>query len=190
MSNQEPPLHYVCTRQQAQKIVAGQDRFWVSDCGCRVSRGKCERSRIDVCLEFLPQTAAEGSGRKEVTRDAVEAIIREAEDKHLVTRPFRDQATKTKTEGICFCCDDCCGYFIDPGGYVCDKGEMVESTDMDKCTHCGLCADVCYFGARKMVGGELVLHSENCYGCGLCTDVCPEACTKMVPRPAPHARDR
>lgn len=181
MSNQEPPLHYVCTRQQAQKIVAGQDRFWVSDCGCRVSRGKCERSRIDVCLEFLPQTAAEGSGRKEVTRDAVEAIIREAEDKHLVTRPFRDQATKTKTEGICFCCDDCCGYFLDPDE-ICDKGSMIEGADVSSCTHCGTCAGVCYFGARRMVDDRLDLDQAGCYGCGLCADVCPVTCIQMVRR--------
>jgi Fe-S-cluster-containing hydrogenase component 2 len=182
MSNDEQPLHYVCTRERAREIVDSRDKFWVSSCGCRVSRGKCERSRVDVCLEFLPQTAAEGAGRREASRADVEAILREAEEKHLVTRPFRDMATKSETEGICFCCDDCCGYFIDPGGYACDKGEKIEKTDMAKCTHCGLCADVCYFGARKMVGGELILHRDACYGCGLCVDVCPEDCIELVSR--------
>jgi ferredoxin len=182
MSTEERVLHYVCTRDRARKIVDEQEKFWVSNCGCRESRDKCERSRIDVCLEFQDQTAAEGSGRREASREDVEEILREAEQKHLVTRPFRDEATKTKTEGICFCCDDCCGYFIDPGGYVCDKGDRIERTDMEKCSHCGLCADVCYFGARKMVGGELAIHDDSCYGCGLCIDVCPEDCIETVER--------
>jgi Fe-S-cluster-containing hydrogenase component 2 len=42
--------------------------------------------------------------------------------------------------------------------------------------------EVCYFGARKMDGGELTLDRDNCYGCGLCVEVCPEDCLKMVPR--------
>jgi NAD-dependent dihydropyrimidine dehydrogenase PreA subunit len=177
------PLHFVCTRSEARNIVDGHERFWVSNCGCREIRGKCERSRIDVCLQFYEKTAAGDSGLKEISRDQVEAVLMEAETQHLVTRPFRDEQTKSRVEGICFCCDDCCGYFVDPGGYECEKGAFTERTIMDRCTHCGLCADVCYFGVRKMIGGMLLIHENSCYGCGLCLDVCPERCIEMVERP-------
>ena len=182
MNQGNVPLHYVCTRDQARRLVQSHDRFWVSNCGCRESRGKCSRSRIDVCLQFYEFTAAGLSGLHEVSRAEVEDILREAEDKHLVSRPFRDEKTKKVNEGICFCCDDCCGYFTDPGEYTCDKGDLIERTDMETCTHCGQCEEVCYFGARRMRDGTLVVNRDKCYGCALCVDVCPEHCIGVEPR--------
>ena len=176
------PLHYVCTRDEARSLIEAHTRYWVSDCGCRELRGSCKRSRIDVCLQFREVTAASPTGLKEVTLAEAEGILDEARDKHLVTRPFRNETDRTQADGICFCCDDCCGYFVDPGGYDCDKGELVQQTDMDTCTHCGLCVGVCYFGARRLREGKLTVAPDRCYGCGLCTDVCPEACIQMVPR--------
>ena len=176
------PLHYVCTRDKARSLIEARTRYWVSDCGCREVQGGCKRSRMDVCLQFREVTAASPTGLKEVRLRDVEAILDEARDKHLVTRPFRNEADPDETDGICFCCDDCCGYFVDPGGYGCDKGEMVQETDVDVCTHCGLCVDVCYFDARRLRRERLVVTPDKCYGCGLCLDVCPEACIKMVHR--------
>jgi NAD-dependent dihydropyrimidine dehydrogenase PreA subunit len=175
-------LHYVCTRDEATRVIDRHTRFWVSNCGCRELRGNCIRSRIDVCLQFREKTAASDSGLREITRADVADILREAETRHLVTRPFRNEQKMEETDGICFCCDDCCGYFTDPGGYICDRGAQIEHTDLDACTDCGECAKVCYFGARKMSGGTLVLHRDDCYGCALCTDVCPETCIEMAAR--------
>jgi ferredoxin len=122
-----------------------------------------------------------GSGKREVSLAEVAEFLREAEEKHLVTRPFRDEGTRTRVDGICFCCDDCCGYFLGEDE-PCDKGDLIEKTDMGSCTHCGACADVCYFGARQMRDGELAVDREKCYGCGLCVDVCPVECVEMVRR--------
>jgi ferredoxin len=182
MANANPPLHYVCTRDQARVLIDSYQRFWVSNCGCREIRGKCDRSRMDVCLQFREVTAASASGLREIGRAQVDEILREAHEKHLVSRPFRNEGNMSQTDGICFCCDDCCGYFVDPGGYGCDKGSLIEHTDLETCTHCGDCTKVCYFGARKMTGGRLAIRRSECYGCGLCVDVCPENCLDMVER--------
>lgn len=88
----------------------------------------------------------------------------------------------TITDGICFCCDDCCEYFTNPGEIKCDKGKFIEQTDREKCNDCGICVTVCYFGTRKMDDGELMIDRDHCYGCGLCLEVCPEDCLEMVPR--------
>lgn len=175
-------LHYVCTRDKARDLIDSHERFWVSNCGCREIRGNCARSRIDVCLQFREETAAGPSGLREISRAEAERILDEARDKHLVSRPFRNESDPAEVDGICFCCDDCCGYFIDPGGYGCDKGGMIERTDMDVCTHCGECVGVCYFGARKLRRQSLILISDKCHGCALCADVCPEGCITMIPR--------
>jgi Pyruvate/2-oxoacid:ferredoxin oxidoreductase delta subunit len=135
---------------------------------------------MEVCLMFDPNDPGSGSGKKEVGLAGVMEILREAQIKHLVVRPFRNQ-DRTETDGICFCCDDCCGYFLDPSE-ACDKGELVAATDWGVCSHCGACVDVCYFKARKMDGDELKVDEERCYGCGLCVDVCLENSIQMVRR--------
>jgi len=59
-------LHYVCTHDEARRLIAAHDRFWVSNCGCRESRAACNRSRIDprcdgcgLCVEVCPQECVE-----------------------------------------------------------------------------------------------------------------------------------
>jgi NAD-dependent dihydropyrimidine dehydrogenase PreA subunit len=174
-------FHYVCTREDAWKLVKVHKKFWVSNCGCREKRGRCSRSRVDLCLYFKDDIWVSGTGFKGVTQTEVKNIFQEAEENHLVTRPFRNEKNMSEIGGICFCCDDCCEYFTKPG-QKCDKGKLVEKTDKNKCADCGTCVDVCYFTARKTEGDKLVVNSENCYGCGLCADVCPEECIEMVTR--------
>ncbi len=183
MNDKELAFHYICTRDKARELVKAHDRFWVSNCGCREERGgKCSRSRIDLCLLFNPHFSGTGSEYKEISRSEVEEILREAEEKHLVTRPFRNEENRSVTDGICFCCDDCCGYFVHPDEYKCDKGDQIELTDEDRCANCGSCVDVCYFSARTMDEERLAVDREACYGCGLCIDVCPQNSISMVKR--------
>lgn len=181
MNEKDLALHYVRTRDKAWELVNEHSGFWVSNCGCRESRGKCDRSRMDVCLMFREDSTPSGSGFKEISRIEVKEIFKEAEEKHLVCRPFRDEKNMKETEGICFCCDDCCGYFLETNE-KCDKGDLIEKTDLDECSNCGVCVEVCYFGAREMDSEALIINKDNCYGCGLCLDVCPEDCIGMVSR--------
>jgi ferredoxin len=187
MSDDKIPVHYVCTYARARELIAGTEQFWVSNCGCRESNEKgCKRSRLDVCLMFREDENSSGTGKRKSTRADAESIMKEAEEKRLVARPFRNEA-RDQTTGICFCCDDCCGYFLDKDEkgnpkYTCDKGEMIETTAMADCTHCGECEPVCFFNARKMEGDKLTLDRELCFGCGLCVDACPATCISMVPR--------
>lgn len=172
MNGKDLSFHYVCTRNEAWELVNKHKRFWVSNCGCRESRGKCDRSRIDVCLMFRGDIQSSGSGLREISRAEVKEIFKEAKDRHLVTRPFRNEENMVETDGICFCCDDCCEYFLNPDE-KCDRGVLIEKTDLEVCRNCGLCVEVCYFKAREMHDGKLTIDRDNCYGCGLCIDVCP-----------------
>ncbi len=183
MVEEDLAFHYVCTWEEAKKLTERHEQFWVENCGCREKHeGGCAHSRTDLCLMFRSDVqASSGKGKKEISRDFVDEILREAKSKHLVTRPFRNEKDKTKTDGICFCCDDCCGYFLDPAER-CDKGAHIERTMMERCSHCGECADVCYFGARKMQDDKLIVSRDDCYGCGLCVGVCPEECIQVAPR--------
>ena len=182
MANREFAFHYVCTPEEARNLAFRHHRYWVLNCGCREQRGHCNQSRIDVCLAFAGTVKLSGSGLKEIGLTEVLALFDEASEKRLVARPYRNEQNPQVTDGICFCCKDCCDYFIDPGASKCDKGYFIEHTDMSQCNFCGDCIETCYFNARKLADGELELSRINCYGCGLCVDLCPEKCIAMVRR--------
>lgn len=50
----------------------------------------------------------------------------------------------------------------------------VPEVDMDKCTLCGKCAEICQFKAIVVIGETLLPFHELCHGCGGCMEVCPE----------------
>ncbi len=163
-------------------MAFSHNRFWASNCGCRERRGHCDRSRMDVCLIFRGDIGTSGTGLREISMTDALGIFEEASEKRLVARPYRNDADRSITDGVCFCCDDCCEYLINPASEKCDKGALIEATDMEQCTYCGDCADACHFGARKMVADELVVQCDNCYGCGLCIDTCTEKAITMIAR--------
>jgi NAD-dependent dihydropyrimidine dehydrogenase PreA subunit len=181
MADKDLELHFVCTLEEARRMVVDHDYYWVCDCACREHRGPCKRSRTDVCLQFASKTAADGSHKKKVSKSEVDGIFEEAKEKHLIPRPFRND-DRSKIDGICFCCDDCCGYFLGLQA-PCNKGAMIVSTDTGSCSACGICIEVCHFGSRTIDNNnQLVVDTEKCFGCGLCVDVCPTDSVKMVDR--------
>jgi NAD-dependent dihydropyrimidine dehydrogenase PreA subunit len=182
MGQDEYAMHYVSTHEEARKMSFLHNRFWVSNCGCRERKGHCDRSRTDICLIFKGDIGSSGSGIREIGLTDVLAIFEEAAQKHLVTRPYRNDKDPAVTDGICFCCNDCCDYLLNPLENKCDKGALIEATNMEQCNFCGDCVNVCYFQVRKMVDDELVVSQDNCYGCGLCAGICPEQAIKMIPR--------
>lgn len=182
MSSKDVPFHFVCTLEEAGKIIARHKKFWVSNCGCREQRkGRCKRSPIDVCLYFNDTFGSSGSGFRRSSRRKAMAILALARKTRLVARPYPNPERKRPLEGICFCCDDCCGYFLHPRS-KCAKGKYIEHTDRKQCTACGACVKVCYFDARFVKRKKLVLRRARCYGCGLCVDVCSAAAIRMVRR--------
>ena len=50
----------------------------------------------------------------------------------------------------------------------------VPEVDMDKCTLCGKCAEICQFNAIIVLGETVLPFLELCHSCGGCMEVCPE----------------
>ncbi|MDD2715038.1 MAG: 4Fe-4S binding protein [Candidatus Wallbacteria bacterium] len=175
-------MHYVAAMEEAAALISKQKCFEVMVCGCRKGKGKCSQSRMDVCLIFSSDSKGSGKdGRRVLSKAEVDELMQHAALKHLVARPFRDPKHKEVVEGICFCCADCCGYFLNREE-PCDKGSLIQETDQGSCTDCGICVEFCYFGARKIKDGKLAVDFEECYGCGLCAAACPVGCVKLQKR--------
>ena len=50
----------------------------------------------------------------------------------------------------------------------------VAEIDPGRCTGCGICADVCNFGAIRAEGNHRVVETAHCEGCKVCVSFCPE----------------
>ena len=181
MSSNGLNRHLVCTYDEARSLIGSRDSYFVSNCGCRERKGRCLRSRMDVCLTFAREISVSGSNKKEIDKAGAHALLAKAVAARLVARPFRKDEHTDEIGGICFCCDDCCGVFLSANEH-CDRGKMIETTAAGECTHCGACVEYCYFSCRGMLEGRLGVDREKCYGCGICVEICPVGCIGMIER--------
>jgi MinD superfamily P-loop ATPase len=53
-------------------------------------------------------------------------------------------------------------------------GVLVPEIELNKCTYCGRCAEVCQYNAIAVVQQKVLFFPELCHGCGSCTLNCPE----------------
>jgi MinD superfamily P-loop ATPase len=60
---------------------------------------------------------------------------------------------------------------------------MVPEVDLEACTGCGRCAEVCQYHAIAVVGEKVLTFPELCHGCGSCTLNCPEGAIREVLHP-------
>lgn len=63
-------------------------------------------------------------------------------------------------------------------------GLELASIDPDLCTGCGICLEMCRFGA---VLENFTINPYSCEGCAVCTVACPENAVSLIPRVAGQA---
>ena len=157
-------------------IVNSSREIAVVNCVCRFLYRRCQKP-LEVCMVF--DRAAEyalerGLGRRLSTEEAIELIDRCAEE-GLVPSNMNER----RILAMCFCCNDCC-IFLSPqvkDGYrLLSQSRYEAVVDMESCTFCGSCEEICPFGAIEMKekpNPEVIMDSEKCFGCGVCAMNCP-----------------
>lgn len=61
-------------------------------------------------------------------------------------------------------------------------GIPIPQVDMEKCTGCGLCGQICQYSAIVVIKKSVLTFPELCNGCGGCSLVCPVEAIKEVSR--------
>jgi len=61
-------------------------------------------------------------------------------------------------------------------------GRPLAEIDLEKCSRCGLCVDICRFNAIQ----DFRVDRFACEGCGLCREVCPQEAVSMRENLAGH----
>jgi MinD superfamily P-loop ATPase len=50
----------------------------------------------------------------------------------------------------------------------------VPQVDLEKCTACGLCGEICQYGAILCIKENVLVFEQLCHSCGGCIRICPE----------------
>jgi MinD superfamily P-loop ATPase len=61
-------------------------------------------------------------------------------------------------------------------------GLPIPQVDLEKCTYCGKCAEVCQFSAIAVIKKNVLTFPELCHGCGACSLLCPADAITEVER--------
>ena len=186
-----PDLERVVPYARARDIILkNPDHIAVIDCPCRVSRADpC--LPLDVCLvvgepfvslvvEYHPRRA-----RRITAEEAVE-ILRAEEERGHVHHAFFKDAMLDRFYAICNCCSCCCGAMQahQRGTPMLASSGYVSRVDPERCAGCGICADLCPFGAVQVRDGLAVVDVSACMGCGVCVSHCPNEALVLVRDPA------
>ncbi len=60
---------------------------------------------------------------------------------------------------------------------------LVPEIDIQTCTMCGKCADICKFNALVVLTNKVLVFNELCHSCGACAYLCPQASIKEQNHP-------
>jgi NAD-dependent dihydropyrimidine dehydrogenase PreA subunit len=60
---------------------------------------------------------------------------------------------------------------------------MLLHMNLDACTGCGMCAEVCPAEAIYLTAGKAVIDVERCTACGTCIEACPNGAITLVAPP-------
>ena len=58
---------------------------------------------------------------------------------------------------------------------------LIPQVDIERCTACGRCAEICQYHAIVVLGQKTLVFPELCHGCGSCTLECPEKAISEIP---------
>lgn len=179
-------VHRVCTYAEAEEAIRSHSSYFVNDCFCRGPARAGETSwdycghDVDNCLGFRPPAEGAGYPYREITREEALEKLQAWKSEGNFFRFMEDD------NWLCFCCSCGCGWFRGESGEKvrdsCTRSGFQEQTDTGSCTLCGLCVDVCPYGARSIGNGKMLVQDDLCYGCSACEHVCPEHCIAMVER--------
>ena len=180
--------HRVLDISRVDEILKGAKLIVLSDCGCRTDHRNCS-SPLNVCISLDEEAESMlKSGRynvREVTLDEARDAIKRAHEAGLVSMAYTLEGSE-KISPICNCCSCCCHTLSGLVRFGIAKhvlsSDLISVTDNESCTDCGVCADRCQFGARKMIDGEMAYDRDECFGCGLCVSTCPTAAINLIER--------
>lgn len=113
------------------------------------------------------------------------SILRAEHERGHVHHAFFKDAMLGRFYAICNCCSCCCGAMQAHrnGTPMLASSGFVATAQIDCCAGCGLCSDVCPFGALATEDGLVRIDEEKCMGCGVCVSKCAQGVLTLARMP-------
>lgn len=185
MNQALPSKQWVLPTKQVEEILENARIIAVTDCACRTHYNRCDYPK-DVCLIFDQEADEDISNgiAKSISKEEALSTLKRAHEHGLVHLSL--YRPDHRIFALCSCCSCCCHDLqmiqITDRDKIAVHSQFVVETDMDACTHCGICVDRCHFNARLLESDKLVERLERCTGCSLCVTTCPEKAIVLKPR--------
>jgi len=180
------PKTEILPYQEFEEVLMRSEVQGIGECWCRTTFKNCDRPTNTCILLGFPgnRLDLENKGHvAKVSRDEIRAVIKRAEEAGLVHELIRAGDDDTYYV-ICNCCPCCCAGLrglVEFGNKGVIHSEFIPQTN-DNCEGCGTCLGRCYFNARTLADGKIVVDPEKCLGCGLCCTGCPNEANFLVKR--------
>lgn len=123
-------------------------------------------------------TVASGKGGTGKTTVAVSLVLSLAADRQgLTDRDLAERKSVKPVNPLFLDCD-----VEEPNGALFlrpaieerrEVGQMIPAVDLEECTYCGRCAEVCQYHAIAVAAEKVLVFPELCHGCGSCALNCP-----------------
>jgi len=158
--------------ENVRKIVENARTIAVVKCPCRLSAQKCDKP-LEVCMQLnraADYALERGTGR-EITKEEAIKVLHECKEAGLVHMTGN---SKSVEHVICNCCACCCimiPVLLQRGTGSLGPSRYLAGVDIDACTACGTCEEMCPFEAIT-VEETAMINEEKCLGCGVCAVAC------------------
>jgi len=164
----------------------------VMDCPCKITNNAPCRP-INACIaigqDFAPLWLehCKKYNARQISQSEALDIIKTLRASGHVTQAFLKVATGGLTGVICNCCPKCCVCMessrlskkFDPNLTMIAPSGYIAVHDAQKCTNCGICADICPFDAIEIQNGTYCYDQDKCMGCELCVEKCPNQALQL-----------
>jgi ferredoxin len=178
-------LEQVIPFQKAREIILkNPDHIAVIDCPCRSAR-EHPCLPLDVCLivgEPFASFVIEHQPKRSrwITSRQAQQILEEEDQRGHVHHAFFKDAMLGRFYAICNCCTCCCAALQAQrnGIPMLASSGYVAYVDEDLCISCGMCEQVCLFGAMHYTSIAEV-DEDKCMGCGLCVNQCQSSAIQL-----------
>ncbi|MBW1701081.1 MAG: 4Fe-4S binding protein [Deltaproteobacteria bacterium] len=186
----EPDFQSVYPHHSMESVIEKAKDFAVCHCSCRMIarlRGRPCEHPTEVCIKFdeVAQYVIDRKLGRAISREEAREIIKQSEEEGLVH--FVDNAVGDIKHN-CNCCGCACW---NVGALKRRKiprdaimaTYFIRETDLDECTGCGECSEICPVDAVRMEDDIPVVDMDWCIGCGVCVSRCPTEAAKIRLRP-------
>lgn len=175
--------------QVMEEIIKEARVIGLGNCTCRFEMSLINHGcnhPLEVCMKFneLAEFLIDRGFAREITKEEALKVNKQASEAGLVH--FSDNAIDNVQQN-CNCCGCSCWNLGLISRRKIPRDELIATyfireTNLDECTGCGSCVDICPPRAVEIIDDKAVVDNDWCIGCGVCLPKCPADAIKIVLR--------